>query len=911
MKGDFTRFTHRPSQGYSSVMLQQGRVLLDADWNEQRAISLARERTFASDAIGRAGGPIGATGFAVSVVRGGAGLELSAGRYYVDGILCELERPTSISEQPSMPGIDPTRGLEPGHYAVYLDVWERHVTHIEDPAIKEKALGGPDHTTRSQVVAQVKFAPIRLPEDDCPMLAAPAAFAAWIEEKRGRMSAAVDPTPADADPCLVPPEAGYRGLENQLYRVEIHRPGDGGEVTFKWSRDNGSVVTAWTGTPDLDQPNRIEVSDLGDAERGFRADGSMYVEVCDDTDDLRGTPGILARLIDADEASRTLTLAEPVNAKGDPVVLVRGDDAHHPRVRRWDGSPRRIDDVDVNEDGIGWITLEYGIRVRFELGAGQHYRPGDHWLIPARTIDGSIDWQPNELQEPHGIDHHYACLAAVTLERTGTFILARSHQHQFPAATELTQLRYVAGDGQQGVLGQTLPTPLIVQVMNGSEPVAGAWVQFEILDGRRRDGALTYLDPAGAERSAFRVRVATDSSGLARVTWKLASKAPADEAATPIDQRVQATLRDGCQGQTPQVVEFSAHEAQASEVRYAPACSHLQVAGVDTVQGALDALCLDRTLYYVTGTGQAVRFGKKLPVPLTVRVANEGQPIAGASVRFSIVELSEEQQGIDEKSGGTLSESIHGSAQSVPWEPGLGTGTRTLLVKSDADGVASVIWTYGTNPGPGVPGVRAVLLDAVGNATTSVIRFSAAVHQGLTVITALSWQHNQKGQKLVSVKLPRLPVPNERPAIVFRFSGEVCLVDEDDKQIRQVDAHRVLEVLARNAGELAVCRCSLRGHVVPLLDPAANSGPLDGPFEESRIGDTYSTLWAFAFDEPPLGGQQTQRELFVRLRGDFVLTGPASDPRALDANFLLGRLPTGDGVEGGLFESWFWIGEPQ
>ncbi|MCX6048065.1 MAG: DUF6519 domain-containing protein, partial [Chloroflexi bacterium] len=35
MKGDFTRSTFKPAKHYSSVRMQQGRVQLDADWNEQ------------------------------------------------------------------------------------------------------------------------------------------------------------------------------------------------------------------------------------------------------------------------------------------------------------------------------------------------------------------------------------------------------------------------------------------------------------------------------------------------------------------------------------------------------------------------------------------------------------------------------------------------------------------------------------------------------------------------------------------------------------------------------------------------------------------------------------------------------------------------------------------------------------
>ena len=43
-------------------------------------------------------------------------------------------------------------------------------------------------------------------------------------------------------PCILPEKAGYRGLENQLYRVEIQKFGTETTVTAKWSRDNGSVA---------------------------------------------------------------------------------------------------------------------------------------------------------------------------------------------------------------------------------------------------------------------------------------------------------------------------------------------------------------------------------------------------------------------------------------------------------------------------------------------------------------------------------------------------------------------------------------------------------------------------------------------------------------------------------------------
>ena len=45
MKGDFSRQTADPKKHYSGVLMQQGRVQLDADWNEQLAISQHRVQT--------------------------------------------------------------------------------------------------------------------------------------------------------------------------------------------------------------------------------------------------------------------------------------------------------------------------------------------------------------------------------------------------------------------------------------------------------------------------------------------------------------------------------------------------------------------------------------------------------------------------------------------------------------------------------------------------------------------------------------------------------------------------------------------------------------------------------------------------------------------------------------------------
>ena len=87
MKGDFSRQTFDADKRYSAVLMQQGRVQLDAEWNEQQEIHQHRAQTGATDTIGPAGPPLdnnGKAGFEVTVQNGQ--LRLSAGNIYVDGI---------------------------------------------------------------------------------------------------------------------------------------------------------------------------------------------------------------------------------------------------------------------------------------------------------------------------------------------------------------------------------------------------------------------------------------------------------------------------------------------------------------------------------------------------------------------------------------------------------------------------------------------------------------------------------------------------------------------------------------------------------------------------------------------------------------------------------------------------------
>jgi hypothetical protein len=535
MKGDFSRRTFDPKKHYSGVLMQQGRVQVDADWNEQQAINQHRIETEAIDVIGLCGAPQDNAGFGIVVdfkdlpekdkklaedkhlkLEHPGDFIITSGRYYVDGILCENDAPVLASNQPDLKAtgqppnlISPALPTQPGIYLVYLDVWQRHITALDDAHIREIALGGPDTATRIKTVWQVKIFPtqpltpilvgalngIKFAEDRLKLSSKPKHLRSltddlvkswreffteptfpskikkpfteasnkikkvkgsfnvrkekigiilggikeeilkpsppitcdnlppeWdkhIASSTGTLNARTVPSSSTDNLCLIPPSAGYQRLENQLYRVEIHKGGPLDTATFKWSRDNGSVVT----TIKTISGQEITVDDVGrDEVLGF--DNGQWAEVIDDLMELRDQGGQLVQIDTVNSATKKITIKAAT-----PVPAV--DLTQHPKLRRWDSDGAIKVEVPASNDG--WIRLEGGIEVQFSEGT---YKTGDYWLIPARTATGEIEW-PNPIpQPPWGIQHHYCPLALINFDGEKVQVIEPCRQ-LFPPLTSI------------------------------------------------------------------------------------------------------------------------------------------------------------------------------------------------------------------------------------------------------------------------------------------------------------------------------------------------------------------------------------------------------------------------------------------------------------------------------------------
>jgi hypothetical protein len=477
---DNSRFTFDPWKNYSGVVMEQGRVQLDSDWNEWLAEIARRIQAGTLDIMGHAAYPATTpAAFQITASSGPNTVLIGCGRMYVDGLLAENHGlpanarwdpalaelsgspqpppqsppPPSSSNtidfvhQPYLPGA--SLPINTASYLFYLDVWTRPVTFLEDANLIDKAVGV-DTTGRLQTVWQVRYMPAG--NYTC---ATPDSQIAYPAASAGLLSTNVVPNPS-AGPCCLTTGTGYTGVENQFYRVEIHRGGPGsdtpgaGTATFKWSRENASVATGVTaitsGADTAGNPASVlTVMSLGrDQVLGFSP--GDWIEILDDWTELWGISGILCQIDSVSVSAKTITLTStvptgpttagatppsfPVNSSG------QTDATRNTRIIRWDqsGTVYKLNatqlepwcDLGTTGGAIPipapdtTLVLEDGITVVFNTSSsGGSFNVGDFWTFAARTADGMVE----ELVKapPRGIHHHYAKLSVVTFSSPASY----------------------------------------------------------------------------------------------------------------------------------------------------------------------------------------------------------------------------------------------------------------------------------------------------------------------------------------------------------------------------------------------------------------------------------------------------------------------------------------------------------
>jgi hypothetical protein len=386
MNGDYTKVPLRPSDRWTGARMQQGRVLLDHEWNLNLDAAARAARGLAADVIGPAGVVAGSQDFEIGVTPTGT-LEVNvrAGRMWVDGLMAYAPADFGYSSQDQIEPL-PTSGRA----LVYLDVFEEHVQPAEaQDALVDPALAPIDSAARTRIGYRVR----------CAATSADTCQAAWeglslVTGSTGALSIDRVAPAAPADPCA-PPGDPLGQLPDGLFRVEVIDPGGAADARLAWSFENGGAAVAvheFAGDQVTLRPSaavkfatgeHVEVSWL--ARREDRAPhGALYT---------------IAQSPETGTGGDILTLDRPVTAPAGAEGLV---------VRRWDGET-------VGTAAAVSATLRGNdLGIRFRAGAGA-YVVGDAWGARVREEAG-VGIEVRADAPPDGVRHVFAPLALVDLD---------------------------------------------------------------------------------------------------------------------------------------------------------------------------------------------------------------------------------------------------------------------------------------------------------------------------------------------------------------------------------------------------------------------------------------------------------------------------------------------------------------
>jgi hypothetical protein len=897
VRGDFTRLTFRRRKHYSDVLHQQGRVWLDSDWNEQvfDRLDLLEQETI--DVIGRCGVPDDpGTAFLIEpkpndatdfIIHGGAE---SAGRAYVDGILCRLDADTTYLTQHDF--LDPPPITLPAQNdaraIIYLEVWRRLITYLEDRDIREIALNGPDTATRLRTIAQIKVQVVPDPDPDDDDAVTPTCDNALDFLPGIGQGVLTTLQPADTqpeDPCRLPDPALFTGRENHFFRVEIH---DGGGVSGVDQPDGGDL--------------KFSLNLAADAAKGAVTLKLATAPSAAQVANL--TQSGVARIADLTGQAETLAIA---SVTGDTIALARGltfpyKTAQQAAVSggvarfKWSRDNAafavRVTDVAANRltltvDTLGRdqvTTLRQGDLIEISDDASE--------LGPARghltflTADPDPDLFTVNLADPLPARFDVA-------EREARHLLLRRWDgFGWAAGTfdEVTTPDMDLGDGVHIEFG-------------GFDLRPGDWWNFAT---RVSDGSVERLDqapPLGIERHRCPLAIAR-WEGKRRFTLEEVLALAEQAAFTPDErQRLQERLQNA--GDPPYEIPVILTAAQAADV------SQQKIASLQTLlqeAGAQRTLAIQEdcrqlfppltdlptggghkpylVLKALGGDGQEGPPLTDLPCRLRAGVENElGLPAAGVRLRLTA------------QGGGTLS------------DPVIGASGASIDLTTGADGVVQAIWALGQ--GERCEQVITDFIVAPPQGAHLPVRFTAqAVRQpDFPRVDEIKWRHDRpldlpsfNGGALTVVfteqmhpataTLDTFVVVVELPDHAFRgegypghrlfiLLGEIIAegtswtflprpeLSDDELGLWLAEERRVLEEAGLpNERPLIRCRVTLKGNVI-----------LDEGGKRQLDGDVF--------------GQLSEEE-----------TDPITGLNLTDLIF-----PSGDGVRGGDFESWFYLGD--
>jgi hypothetical protein len=433
MRGDFSAWNKDRSRNFRGTLHQQGRVLLDRDWNSQTEILGEWQETAARDAFGAGVAAVPADApdsFKVTNVRKQPGpptfieISLNKGRIWADGLLAELSadvvRRADYFPLP-LPGANPADNVPDAAIrdAVILETWLEELSAFQQPELLiEPALGGVDTTERIQTAMRVRMYRMAAGETcDSIIDTLKDDFST-----KGKLQVELKPTASIDGDCPVVESGGFTGFEHRLYRIEIADTDRANQSWFKWSHFNGGLV----GTGEFDTVNR-KVTKIGNKNAIVNSGlNRFYLEALDQDPNygywkvIYGATALLA-------ADGTLTLPDPAVNPGDifkgtiPPALPNNRKRFF---RLWNGIERVATFAAPAPAALLDLPDQLGIVLRFEPEGARKYTPSDFWTFEVRAgeignppvlvgIPPVVAGGPVTPVPPQGIFYHRVPLAEV------------------------------------------------------------------------------------------------------------------------------------------------------------------------------------------------------------------------------------------------------------------------------------------------------------------------------------------------------------------------------------------------------------------------------------------------------------------------------------------------------------------
>jgi hypothetical protein len=474
---DLSRHLFQPEKHYASARMQQGRPILDSDFNEAEILDDEGQRVVMVDVVGPHGSST--PGFTIGEVSTDIyDFEILAGSYFLGGMRHEIADvdgdPQRFREQTDWlqaprPGVAPTLPMAPRHDLVYLVGWEQTVSAVEDLELVEHALGGRDTTVRVRHMHRVLVR--EATAEDCS-----AAFDGLVAALRNSEAHTFDPRSNELrsgarltvglatiessdDLCSEPGVTGYVGGENQAIRVQMIATN-----RFLWAYDNASPLFRVTAsrvggtativfvTPPQEQalfalkeqivellpwgavlPNGEHVADHPISDS---VGGGLYARVLTSYNPVTKT--LTATVTNTTLFDAMLTWFDDHDVDGDQRIFF---------LRVWNG-----DDMPMMGHGYstaGTVALPgTGLEVTITSPA----IVGDYWILAARpaTPEQVIPWDLMDGAAPHGPRRFYCPLGMLhwSLDGDDLQVTADSCRRPFRPLTRLRGCCSVTvGDG--------------------------------------------------------------------------------------------------------------------------------------------------------------------------------------------------------------------------------------------------------------------------------------------------------------------------------------------------------------------------------------------------------------------------------------------------------------------------------